>query len=110
MSDPGQLDFFAGRWRRFEAREIRQAYGWAAAGGVAVHCMGDVTGDAFPGAPRVFHGRRFAHLFAGGRDELVAAAKSLGCRPSWIQKDDDDMRRHFDITGTKLAAALARCR
>ena len=96
-------------WRRFEPMQIRQAYVWAALGGVAVHTMGSITGDAFKGAPRVFHGQRFAHLFACDRDTLIACAVDLGCRPQWVQKDDDEQRRHFDITGRRLREALLRC-
>lgn len=96
-------------WRVFQMRELAEAYEHARKGGFAVHVMDDITGDAFPNAPRVFRGKRFAHLFGPTRGALIEAAKSLGCNPRWVQRDDDDKRRHFDLTGRILEKALARC-
>lgn len=97
------------KWKLFEMRQIRDAFAWAEAGGVAVHSMGDVTGDAFKNAPNVFKGRKFAHLFGPSRDALIEAALSIGCKRQWIQKDDDPLHRHFDLTGAILRRALEKC-
>ncbi len=90
-------------------RELREAYAFAAAGGIAVHQMGDITGDVFKNAPSVFHKKKFAHLFGPNRELLTAAAVELGCKPSWIQKVDDPQRMHFDLVGSILQKALKRC-
>lgn len=60
-------------------------------------------------APKVFRGREFVHLVADSHDELVAFAVSVGCRPSWIQKEGTPYE-HFDLTGRCLSLALAHAR
>lgn len=96
-------------WRLFTIRQLPDAYAWAAGGGIAIHHMGGITGDVFKNAPRVFKGRPFAHMFGPDRELLIEAAVSIGCNPAWIQKDDDDQRRHFDLTGRILKRALTLC-
>lgn len=62
-----------------------------------------VEKEDFPNAPRVFHGRRSAHLMADTEDELRAYAKKLGLKVSWIQHPGT-YRAHFDVTGKFLEA------
>lgn len=100
------------RWKLFQPLELDAAIFFADDGGIAVH-MGLGTGDQYANAPRCFHGRPFAHLFAKTREELIAAAKSVGCKPAWIQQDHPPRRRsdrtHFDLTGATLDRAIAKC-
>lgn len=96
-------------WRVFMMHEIREAFAFAASGGIALHLMGDITGDAFKNAPRVFKGRKFGHLFGPNREALTTAAVSLGCKPEWIQKVDDPKRMHFDLVGSRLERAKKLC-
>lgn len=58
-----------------------------------------------PTAPRCFRGRLSAHLMADSDEELLAYARSIGMRPSWIQKPGTP-RSHFDVTGSRLTRAL----
>ena len=59
-----------------------------------------------PTAPRCFRGRQSAHLMADTEAELIAYAKSVGMRKSWIQKRGTACV-HFDVTGSRLARVLA---
>jgi tetratricopeptide (TPR) repeat protein len=82
-------------WRYFTSREVREARGWAAAGGVAVH-------------ENIWksRGRRTCHLLARGEPELLAAARSVGCEVWWIQRS---RTVHFDLVEVYLERALVRC-
>jgi hypothetical protein len=82
-------------WRYFGTREVHLARVWAAAGGVAVH-------------ENLFRlrGHRTAHLLASNEGELLAAARSVGCRDEWIQRTGTV---HFDLILDPLERALARC-
>ena len=84
-----------GQWRHFGTREVFEARAWAAAGGVAVH------ENLFK-----FRGRRTCHLLARSERELVAAAVSVGCSASWIQRT---RTLHFDLVEIYLERALLRC-
>ena len=87
MSQPG--------WRYFGTRESQLARAWAAAGGVAVH-------------ENLFRLRehRTAHLLARSEQELLAAARSIGCRDEWIQRT---RTVHFDLILEPLDRALLNC-
>jgi len=61
--------------------------------------------DDHPTAPRCFRGKLSAHLMADTEAELVAYAKSIGMRESWIQKRGTAYV-HFDVTGTRLTRVL----
>lgn len=97
-------------WKIFQIRELCEAYAFAGSGGIAIHLMGTITGDRFKNAPRVFRGKEFAHLFGPNLETLISAARSIGCKPEWIQKSEDPKRRHFDLVGAKLQRALKRAR
>lgn len=57
-------------------------------------------------AARVFRaGRLFSHLTADTEEELVAYAKKIGMRESWIQ-DKGTYRVHFDVTGLRMHRVL----
>ena len=58
-----------------------------------------------PTAPKCMKGRKVAHLMADSHQELIRAAKRLGCNLNWIQCEGT-MREHFDIVGAKLKAAM----
>ena len=83
------------RWRYFTSRQVREALAWAQDGGVAVH------ENIYPS-----RGRRTAHLLGPDEADLVAAARSIGCRASWIQRT---RTLHFDLVEETLAAGLRRC-
>lgn len=55
--------------------------------GPSCHCVSDVPG-------------------AAGTEELLAFAKRLGLRASWLQKPDT-RHEHFDLFGKRRAAAVA---
>jgi hypothetical protein len=58
-----------------------------------------------PTAPRCFLGHKSAHLMADSEAELVAYARKIGMRESWIQRRGTPMV-HFDVTGSRLARVL----
>jgi Protein of unknown function (DUF4031) len=58
-----------------------------------------------PTAPRCFKGRQSAHLMADTESELIAYARKIGMRTSWIQKPGT-IRAHFDVTGTFLSRVI----
>lgn len=82
-------------WRYFRTREVHEARAWAASGGIAVH------ENLFKS-----RGRRTAHLLAQDEAALLAAARTVGCSPWWIQRT---RTLHFDLVEVHLARALARC-
>lgn len=49
----------------------------------------------------------WCHMQADTRDELDAMADKIGLRRSWIQYPDDDVKRHYDVTRPRRAAAVA---
>ncbi len=83
------------RWRYFSSRQVREAIAWAGDGGIAVH------ENIYPS-----RGRRTAHLLGPDETGLVAAARSIGCRASWIQRT---RTLHFDLVEETLDAGLRRC-
>lgn len=98
------IDFFAaaasvvGEWRYFEMMELREAKAHAAAGGIAVHHTG------FP----FRHWRFTAHLLAQDQEALLAAVRSVGADPKWIQYPGTD-REHYDLMGGPLSRAMHLC-
>lgn len=61
---------------------------------------------------RVRNGHRsvtgeWCHMQADTREELDAMADKIGLRRSWIQYPDDDVKRHYDVTRPRRAAAVA---
>lgn len=99
-------------WKLFAFGELEQAFAHADAGGISVHHGGD-DGGIYPGAPAVFRGRPFAHLFAKDEAALVKAAASVGCKASWIQREyprrGRSRRTHFDLVGRTYARAKRLC-
>ena len=83
------------RWRYFTSRQVREAIAWARDGGIAVH------ENIYPS-----RGRRTAHLLGPDETTLVAGARSIGCRASWIQRT---RTLHFDLVQGALDAGLRRC-
>ncbi|QOC24410.1 DUF4031 domain-containing protein [Microbacterium hominis] len=49
----------------------------------------------------------WCHMQADTREELDAMADKIGLRRSWIQYPDDDVKRHYDVTRPRRAAAVA---
>lgn len=49
----------------------------------------------------------WCHMQADTREELDEMADRIGLRRSWIQHPNDDVRRHYDVTRTRRAAAVA---
>lgn len=50
---------------------------------------------------------RWCHMQADSREELDAMADRIGLRRSWIQYPDIPWKRHYDVTETRRAAAVA---
>lgn len=48
----------------------------------------------------------WCHMQADTREELDAMADRIGLRRSWTQYPDDDVKRHYDVTRTRRAAAV----
>jgi hypothetical protein len=94
------------KWKSFKTRELREAVKWAAEGGIAVHLCWTVTREQFPKAPKIFVGKKFAHLFGPNEESLIAAAESVGCKSRWIQRKS---KLHFDLTGRTLRNAIGKC-
>lgn len=53
---------------------------------------------------------KWSHLmaFPPDRDELIAFGKKIGLKPEWMQKDNNNILRHFDITDRMRNVAIAR--
>lgn len=49
----------------------------------------------------------WCHMQADTREELDAMADKIGLRRSWIQYPYDDVKRHYDVTRPRRAAAVA---
>jgi hypothetical protein len=58
-----------------------------------------------PNGPRVVRGV-WCHMTADTTDELLAMAKTIGMKPSWIQKPGT-WQEHFDVTLSKRKLAIA---
>ena len=82
-------------WRYFTTRQVQEARQWASGGGIALH-------------ENIWksRGRRTCHLLAKDELALVAAALSVGCHASWIQRT---RTLHFDLVDEYLEQALNRC-
>ena len=50
---------------------------------------------------------RWCHMQADSREELDAMADRIGLKRSWIQYPDTPWKRHYDVTETRRAAAVA---
>lgn len=48
----------------------------------------------------------WCHMQADSREELDAMADLIGLRRSWIQYPDDPVKRHYDVTRPRRAAAV----
>jgi hypothetical protein len=85
----------SGAWKYFRTREVAEARAWAMAGGIAVH-------------ENIWksRGRRTCHLLARSEQELLVAARSVGCHDAWIQRT---RTVHFDLVEVYLDRALIRC-
>ena len=97
--------------KRFEWREIHEAYAYAAAGGQALHCHRiipdpDRAPECFVRAVR--GGGEIAHLFDLNLDRLVATARSLGVRVIYVDAERTP-RQHIDLCGAPLRRALEVC-
>lgn len=96
-------------WRRFGQYEIIAAIEHARAGGISVHVF-DVRPFVRDTTPRCFaKAKEAAHLLAPDELTLIFAARSLGCRPEWIQYPGNPKRVHFDLVGLPLKKAIAKC-
>lgn len=49
----------------------------------------------------------WCHLQADTREELDAMADAIGLRRSWIQFPENPVKRHYDVTRPRRAAAVA---
>lgn len=48
----------------------------------------------------------WCHMQADTREELDAMARTIGMSPSWIQRPDSPVHRHYDVTRSRRAAAI----
>jgi len=63
-------------------------------------------------AAKVKNGNRsvraeWCHMQADTPEELDAMADAIGLRRSWIQFPEDPVKRHYDVTRPRRAAAVA---
>ena len=49
----------------------------------------------------------WCHMQADTPEELDAMADAIGLRRSWIQFPEDPIKRHYDVTRPRRAAAVA---
>jgi hypothetical protein len=82
-------------WRYFGTRQVKAARAHAAAGGIAIH------ENLFK--PR---GHRTCHLLAPDEAALLEAGRARGLGPERVHRSNNP---HFDLFGSVLALALARC-
>lgn len=88
----------------FFQREIREAYAYAAAGGMALHlCSVAFAGPQAPGCFR--RGEQFAHLFDQNYDRLIGTAKCFGVKVV-VPQHCGTYRQHVDLCGKPLARAI----
>jgi len=50
---------------------------------------------------------KWCHMQADSREELDAMADRIGLKRSWIQYPDNPVKRHYDVTESRRAAAVA---
>lgn len=89
--------------KRFELRELSQAYAWSMGGGQALHVHTLTMGHRFFSRYSVI-----AHLFDQDKDRLATTARSLGVR-SVVIEHEGTRKQHVDLCGKPLERALDRC-
>lgn len=89
----------------FQQREIREAYAYAAAGGIALHVCSSrgLVSDAAPGCFQ--RSEQFAHMFDQNYERLIALAKTFGVRVIRPQHCGT-YRQHIDLCGKPLEKAI----
>lgn len=89
----------------FLQREIREAYAFAAAGGMALHVC-QSRGLVTAAAPRCFQrSEQFAHLFDQNYDRLIGTVKHFGVRVV-VPQYCGTYRQHVDLCGAPLERAI----
>ncbi len=53
-----------------------------------------------------WRGKRWCHLYADTLAELLEFADGIALKRSWLQNGDGHGLPHFDVTGSKLDAAV----
>jgi hypothetical protein len=91
--------------RYFERREIKEAIGFAEAGGIAIHRNFDsYHGSTIRGMTRE---RPFLHII-GMRPVLEEWGRRHGLRAEWIQPEKRRKVAHYDVFGPPAEALIAR--
>lgn len=92
--------------KRFEERQIKEAYEHAKQGGQALHMMGGRYAYLRPDTPSCFKGRReIAHLFDQSVGRLTATARKLGVRVIKVERLGTHAQ-HIDLCGKPLERAI----
>src|SRR5438874_12822881 len=95
------------REKYFERRQIKEAIGFAEAGGIAVHRNFDsYHGSTIRGMRRE---RPFLHVI-GLRPALEEWGRLHGLRPEWIQPEKRRKVAHYDVFGPAAEALIERLR
>src|SRR5437660_9783087 len=93
------------REKYFERRQIKEAIGFAEAGGIAVHRNFDhYHGSTIRGMKRE---RPFLHVI-GLRAALEEWGRLHGLRPEWIQPEKRRRVAHYDVFGAPAEALIER--
>jgi hypothetical protein len=89
----------------FERRQIKEAIGFAEAGGIAIHRNFDhYHGSMIRGMMRE---RPFLHVI-GLRPVLEEWGRQHGLRPEWIQPEKRRKVAHYDVFGRYAAELITR--
>src|SRR5256885_7523095 len=95
------------REKYFERRQIKEAIGFAEAGGIAVHRNFDsYHGSTIRGMARE---RPFLHVI-GLRPALEEWGRLHGLRPEWIQPEKRRKVARYDVFGSPAEALIERLR
>jgi hypothetical protein len=92
----------------FQARDLKDAIAYAAAGGQALH-LHRILGLRPPACFRrdVEQGRDIAHFFDQDKERLVATVRRLGVRVVRVEREGTD-KQHVDLCGAPLRKAISQ--
>ncbi len=93
------------REKYFERRQIKDAFAFAEAGGIAIHRNFDsYHGSTVRGMVRE---KPFLHVI-GLRPQLEEWGRQHGLRPEWIQPEKRRNVAHYDLFGPHAQALIER--
>ncbi|MEN6550033.1 MAG: hypothetical protein ABFE07_28660 [Armatimonadia bacterium] len=94
--------------KAFAQDQVREAQGYAAAGGQALHLINTAILLGMDVPPPFRGAKALAHLFDQDLDRLVATAKRLGIRILLVHRPGE-LSQHVDLVGGPLRKAMKEC-